>query len=72
MFEPSEADTFASMLERLIAENSLTANQLALHGSQRTLSLLNLALQCCQLNGRFVQYVFHPNKKAVSMDFLLL
>ncbi len=83
MFEPSEADTFASMLERLIAENSLTDEALPTcllyMGVKDTVSDVAVQLsfsvvQCCQLNEDLFSMCSILNKQAafpLSMDFLL-
>ena len=70
MFESSETDTFASLLEKLRMEHGLTDEVLS--QNQPTCSLLESrdtvndvtvqlgfnVVQCCQLIGRFIQYVY--------------
>ncbi len=76
MFDASEADTFTSMLEKLILDHTLTDEALSqyqpacsIRESKDTVS--DVAVQvgfnvvlCCQLNGRFVQYVYPQEKRS--------
>ena len=74
MFESSETDSFASLLEKLRMEHGLTNEALAenqpacsLRESRDTVSVavqLGFSVvQCCQLNGRFVQYVYPQEER---------
>jgi len=74
MFESSETDSFASLLEKLQMEHGLTGeveNQpvCSLRESRDTVNDVAVqlgfnAVQCCQLNGRFVQCVYPQEERS--------
>ena len=76
MFESSETDSFTSLLEKLQMEHGLTDEALvenqpvcSLRESRDTVNDVAVQLgfnvvQCCQLNERFVQYVYPQEERS--------